>query len=63
MGTPTQSRTPLHEMETDQLRFMAEDELTPPWKREIVEMLLGERSNPEIEKVSTLVERISAYHA
>ena len=57
----TPARTPLHAMSSEQLRFIAEDELSPAWKREIAESLLGERE-PGPEDVSDLSLRISAYH-
>ena len=40
---PTLSRTPLHEMSDEQLRFYAEDELAQAWKRGIAVMILRER--------------------
>jgi hypothetical protein len=49
-------------MSDEQLRFYAEDDLVPAWKRAIAEMLLAERS-PATEEVSDLVKRIAAYHA
>jgi len=62
MGIPALARTPLHAMSDEQLRFYAEDDLVPAWKRAIAEMLLAERS-PATEEVSDLVKRIAAYHA
>ena len=53
-------RTPLHEMSVEQLRFIAEDELEPPWRREIAEMLLGERK-PDPESISDLALRVAPY--
>ena len=51
-------------MSDEQLRFYAEDELVPPWKRGIAEMLLGEReAKNEPEGISDLAVRIAAYHA
>jgi hypothetical protein len=36
-------RTPLSAMSDEQLQFIAEDELVPPWRRAIAAMLLAER--------------------
>jgi hypothetical protein len=64
MGATTQTRTPLHAMSDEQLRFYAEDELAPAWKREIVERILGERGVVIGEgEHSKIVESLAAYHA
>ena len=61
MNTLTPLRTPLHEMSDEQLRFIVEDELAAPWRREIAETLLGEREIKLGQEESALVQRISAY--
>jgi len=41
--TQTPQRTPLHEMTSSQLAFIAEDDLAPQERREIAREILSER--------------------
>lgn len=59
--TQTPTRTPIYEMSNEQLLFIFNDEMSPPWKRDIAREILQERMVELDEQISACVAAIEAY--